>query len=194
MTLANSARSSSDALDAHAPSYRLRAPEREEVIAMGPVTVSTSSISETWVARATRFPIRCAPCSRSTLEASEHGAREFVGTARSLAGGSGWVCSRIRAGRGNSGTRPRRTTRRLPSTRRRCSHSTCTSTRTTWSLVRTRPDIDAFMRDVDWGAVIHRIDAIRADRSLLLEDPSDKSLPSLSVEELAARLAQGEPV
>ncbi|TMB71985.1 MAG: hypothetical protein E6J52_13040 [Chloroflexi bacterium] len=54
--------------------------------------------------------------------------------------------------------------------------------------------IDAFMRNIEWAAVIHRMDAVRADRSLPLEDPSDKSLPSLSVEELAAQLAKGEPV
>jgi Fe-Mn family superoxide dismutase len=54
--------------------------------------------------------------------------------------------------------------------------------------------IDAFMRNLDWAAVIHRIDVVRADRSLPLEDPSDKRMPSRSVEELGAQLAKGEPV
>ena len=54
--------------------------------------------------------------------------------------------------------------------------------------------IDAFMRNIDWAAVAERMAAVRADRPLPREDPSDQSLPSLSVEELAAQLAQGEPV
>ena len=54
--------------------------------------------------------------------------------------------------------------------------------------------IDAFMRNVDWAAVAERMAAVRADRALPAEDPSDPSLPSLSVEELSAQLVQGEPV
>ena len=54
--------------------------------------------------------------------------------------------------------------------------------------------IDAFMRNIDWAAVTDRMDAVRGDAPLPLEDPSDESLPSLSVEELAAQLAKGEPV
>src|SRR5262249_27921903 len=54
--------------------------------------------------------------------------------------------------------------------------------------------IDAFMRNVDWTAVVERIVAVRADQPLPSDDPSDESLPSVSVEELAAQLAKGEPV
>src|SRR5256886_10706050 len=54
--------------------------------------------------------------------------------------------------------------------------------------------VDAFMRNVDWAAVTRRIVAASADRPLPQDDPVDHSLPSLSVEELAARLAKGEPV
>jgi superoxide dismutase, Fe-Mn family len=54
--------------------------------------------------------------------------------------------------------------------------------------------IDAFMRNINWAAVGARIAAARGEGPLPLEDPSDGSLPSLSVEELAARLAAGEPV
>src|SRR5262249_34026326 len=54
--------------------------------------------------------------------------------------------------------------------------------------------VDAFMRNVDWAAVVERVAAVRADRVLPHEDPSDQSLPSLSVEELSAQLAKGEPV
>lgn len=54
--------------------------------------------------------------------------------------------------------------------------------------------IAAFMRNVDWAAVIERMIAVRADRALPPEDPSGKNLPSVSGEELAARLAKGESV
>ena len=54
--------------------------------------------------------------------------------------------------------------------------------------------IDAFMRNVNWAAVIERLRAVRAGRPLPGEDPSDTTLPSLSIEELAAQLAKGEPV
>jgi Fe-Mn family superoxide dismutase len=54
--------------------------------------------------------------------------------------------------------------------------------------------IDAFMRNIDWAAVAARMSAVRTEGQLPVEDPSDVSLPSLSVEELAARLATGEPI
>lgn len=46
----------------------------------------------------------------------------------------------------------------------------------------------------DWTAVTQRMTAVCADRALPEEDPSDKSLPSLSIEELSAQLAKGEHV
>jgi len=48
------------------------------------------------------------------------------------------------------------------------------------------------MRNVNWPAVIERMTAVCADRPLPQGDPSDKSLPSLSIEELSAQLAKGE--
>src|SRR5688572_20675731 len=47
--------------------------------------------------------------------------------------------------------------------------------------------IGAFMRNIDWKAVGQRMTAVRADRALPQEDPSDTSLPSISIEELAGR-------
>jgi superoxide dismutase, Fe-Mn family len=54
--------------------------------------------------------------------------------------------------------------------------------------------IDAFMRNIDWAVVGARMAAVQGKAPLPLEDPSDGSLPSLSVEELAGQLAKGEPV
>jgi len=190
----NAVRADLAALDAGAPGYRLRALKREEIIAMGSVTLHELYFGNLG-GEGNKIPDR----ARTILE--EHfgsvGAwrREFVGTARSLAGGSGWVL--------------------LTYSRRQRRFWNQVATNHTQAAVDAAPVlvldmyehayhmdfganatayIDAFMRNIDWAAVIHRMDAVRADRSLPLEDPSDKALPSLSVEELAAQLAKGEPV
>ena len=54
--------------------------------------------------------------------------------------------------------------------------------------------IDAFMRNINWSAVVARMAAVQGEAPLPQEDPSDGSLPSLSVEELAAQLAKGDAV
>jgi Fe-Mn family superoxide dismutase len=54
--------------------------------------------------------------------------------------------------------------------------------------------VDAFMRNINWAAVAARMAAVQGEAPLPPEDPSDGSLPSLSVEELAGQLAKGEPV
>ncbi|HJZ74413.1 MAG TPA: hypothetical protein VKE51_21900 [Vicinamibacterales bacterium] len=54
--------------------------------------------------------------------------------------------------------------------------------------------IDAFMRNVNWAAVIRRIAALRSNQALPAEDPSNQEIPSISVEELAAQLATGSGI
>jgi Fe-Mn family superoxide dismutase len=52
--------------------------------------------------------------------------------------------------------------------------------------------IDTFFRNINWEAVLKRIEAVRNDRPLPNEDPSStKDVPSLSVAELAAQIANG---
>ena len=190
----NAVRAELEALDARAPGYRLRALKREELMAMSSVTLHELYFGNLG-GQGNQIPDQV----RAVLE--EHfgsvGAwrREFVGTARSLAGGSGWVL--------------------LTYSRRERRFWNQAATDYSQAAVDAAPVlaldmydhayhmdfganatayIDAFMRNVDWAAVIQRIDAVRAHRSLPLEDPSDKNLPSLSVEELAAQLANGEAV
>jgi len=190
----NAVRAELAALDARTPAYRLRALKREELNAMSSVT-----LHELYFGNLGGQGNQIPDPVRATLE--EHfgsvGAwrREFVGTARSLAGGSGWAL--------------------LMYSRRERRFWNQVGTDYSQAAVDAAPVlaldmyehayhmdfganatayIDAFMRNVDWAAVIHRIDAVRAGRGLPLEDPSDKSLPSLSVEELTAQLAKGEPV
>jgi len=117
--------------------------------------------------------------------------REFVGTAQSLAGGSGWVL--------------------LTYSRRQKRFSNQIATDHTQAAVDAAPVlvldmyehayqmdfgvnttayIDTFFRNINWVAVLKRIEAVRNDQALPNEDPSStKDVPSLSVEELTAPTA-----
>jgi superoxide dismutase, Fe-Mn family len=190
----NAVRAELAALDARTPAYRLRALKREELNAMSSVT-----LHELYFGNLGGQGNQIPDPVRAMLE--EHfgsvGAwrREFVGTARSLAGGSGWALltySRRERRFGNqvAADYSQAAVDAAPvlalDMYEHAYHMDFGANATAY--------IDAFMRNVDWAAVIRRIDAVRADRGLPLEDPSDKSLPSLSVEELTAQLAKGEPV
>ena len=190
----NAVRADLAALDAGAPGYRLRALKREEIIAMGSVTLHELYFGNLG-GEGNKVPDQARTILEEHFGSVAAWRREFVGTARSLAGGSGWVL--------------------LTYSRRQRRFWNQVATNHTQAAVDAAPVlvldmyehayhmdfganatayIDAFMRNIEWAAVIHRMDAVRADRSLPLEDPSDKALPSLSVEELAAQLAKGEPV
>ena len=122
--------------------------------------------------------------------------REFVGTAQSLAGGSGWVL--------------------LTYSRRQKRFWNQIATDHTQAAVDAAPVlvldmyehayqmdfgvnatayIDTFVRNINWVAVLKRIEAARNDQPLPNEDPSStRDVPSLSVEELAAQIANGSGV
>jgi len=190
----NAVRADLAALDAATPAYRLRALKREELMAMGSV-----ALHELYFGNLGGEGNKIPDDMRATLE--EHFGsvaawrREFVGAAQSLAGGSGWAL--------------------LGWSRRQGRLYNQIAVDHTQAAVDTAPVlvldmyehayhidfganatayVDAFMRNVDWAAVTRRIGAASADRPLPPDDPVDHSLPSLSVEELAARLAKGEPV
>ena len=55
--------------------------------------------------------------------------------------------------------------------------------------------IDTFFRNINWKGVLRRIESARNDQPLPNEDPSATTdMPSLSVEELAAQIANGNGV
>jgi Fe-Mn family superoxide dismutase len=190
----NAVRAELATLDAGTPAYRLRALKREELSAMASVT-----LHELYFGNLGGEGNKVPDAVRSQLE--EHFGslaawrREFVGTAQSLAGGSGWALLTY-------SRRDRRLYNQIA-----LDH--------TQSAVDAAPVlaldmyehayhmdfganatayIDAFMRNVDWAAVTQRLAGVIAGRGLAVEDPSDQNLPSLSVEELAAQLARGEAV
>src|SRR5438874_12739880 len=188
----NAVRADLAALDAGAPGYRFRALQREEIIAMGAVALHELYFGNLG-GEGNKIPDR----ARTILE--EHfgsvGAwrREFVGTARSLAGGSGWVLLTY-------SRRQRRFWNQVATDHTQCAvdaapvlvldmyehayHLDFGANATAY--------IDAFMTNVNWAAVIRRIAAVCGDQALPAEDPSNQEIPSIPVEELAAQLAKGE--
>ena len=182
------------AVDVGTPGYRLRALKRDELMALGAI-----ELHELYFGNLGGEGNKIPEDMRATLE--EHFGtvaawrREFVGLAQSLAGGSGWVVL-------GWSRRQRRLYNYI------ADDDTQTGIDTAPVLVLDMYEhayhidfganatayVDAFMRNVDWAAVTRRIVAASTDRPLPQDDPVDHSLPSLSVEELAARLAKGEPV
>src|SRR6185503_15671228 len=121
--------------------------------------------------------------------------QEFVAAAQSLAGGSGWVMLTY-------SRRDRRLWNQIAS-----DHSQATVDAAPLLVLdmyehayhldfgpNVTAYVDAFMRNINWEAVVARMTAAQGEVPIPPEDPSDESLPSLSVEELAAQLAKGDSV
>ena len=188
----NAVRRELASLDAGAPAYRVRGLKREELIAMNSV-----ELHELYFGNLGGEGNKVPPAIGTTLE--EHfgtvGAwrRAFVGAAQAVAGGSGWALlsySRrskrlgVQIGTDHSEAAVDAAPVLALDMYEHAYHMDFGANATAY--------IDAFMRNVNWAAVAERMAAVRADRSLPSEDPSDQSLPSLSIEELRARLAKGE--
>ena len=190
----NAVRSELAALEVGVPGYRLRALKREELLALGSVVLHELYFGNLG-GEGNKIPDQVREVFEEHFGSVAAWRREFVGAAQALAGGSGWVL--------------------LTYSRRHQQFWNQIAADDSQAAIDAAPVlvldmyehayhldfganatayIDAFMRNIDWAAVMRRMDAVRAERALPLEDPSDQSLPSLSVEELAAQLAQGQPV
>jgi len=190
----NAVRAELAVLDAGAPGYRLRALKHEELTAMGSVTLHELYFGNLG-GEGNKVPAQVGGILEEHFGSVKAWRQEFVGTARSLAGASGWVLLTY-------SRRHKRLWNQIASDHSQAAvdaapvlvldmyehayHTDFGANATAY--------IDAFMRNVDWAAVAERIAAVSADRALPREDPSDASLPSLSVEELSARLARGDRV
>ena len=190
----NAVRRDLAALDATAPGYRLRALKREELMAAGSVMLHELYFGNLG-GEGHKIPAEVGAVLEEHFGSVTAWRREFVGAAQSLAGGSGWVL--------------------LTHSRREGRLWNQIATDHAQAAVDAAPVlaldmyehayhldfganatayIDAFIRNVSWAAVIERIAFVRGERPLPAEDPSDPSLPSLSVEELAAQMAGGGPI
>jgi superoxide dismutase, Fe-Mn family len=190
----NAVRSELATLDEATPGYRLRALKHEELIAMGSVTLHDLYFGNLG-GEGNKIPDHVRAMLDEHFGSVASWRREFVGIAQSLAGGSGWVLLAW-------SRRERRLYNQIAFDYSQAAidaapvlaldmyehayHMDFGANATAY--------IDAFMRNVDWAAVTERMSAVRADRALPSDDPSDQTLPSLSVEELAAQLAKGEDV
>jgi Fe-Mn family superoxide dismutase len=190
----NAVRAELAALEAGAPGYRLRALKHEELAAMGSVTLHELYFGNLG-GEGNKVPAPVGGILEEDFGSLAAWRREFVGTARSLAGGSGWVLLTY-------SRRHRRLWNQMASDHAQAAVDAAPVLVLDMYEHAYYADfganatayVDAFMRNVDWAAVAGRIAAVSADRALPREDPSDPSLPSLSVEELSARLARGERV
>ena len=121
--------------------------------------------------------------------------REFVGAAQSLAGGSGWVLLTY-------SRRDGRFANHIAAHHTQCPVDAAPVLvldmyEHAYQLdfgANVTAYIDTFFRNINWPAVMRRIRAVRGDQALPSEDPSSQDLPSMSVEELATKVAKGEPV
>src|SRR5580765_5718715 len=201
----NAVRGELAALDAETPPYRLGGLKREELSLMGSVALHELYFGNLGGYRRAgpnsglgRPDWHEVPDAFAAEIAADFGSarawrREFVGTAQSLAGGSGWVL--------------------LTYSRRQKRFWNQIATDHTQAAVdaapvlvldmyehayqmdfgaNATPYIDTFFRNINWEAVLRRIEAARNDQPLPNEDSSStKDMPSLAVEELAAQISNG---
>ena len=190
----NAVRAEIRSLDAGAPGYRLRALKREELMAMGSVELHELYFGNLG-GHGSEVPAAVVGLLDEHFGSVAAWRREFAAGAQALKGGSGWALLTY-------SRRGKRFWNQLASDHTQAAvdaapvlaldmyehayHMDFGANATAY--------IDAFMRNVNWKAVAQRMAAVTGDRSLPEEDPSDLSLPSLSVEELAAQIAKGERV
>jgi Fe-Mn family superoxide dismutase len=190
----NAVRGELATLDARTPGYRLRALKREELVAMGSVALHELYFGNLG-GEGNKLPDSLGAVLEEHFGSTTAWRRDFVGTAQSLAGGSGWALLTY-------SRREQRLWNQIAFDHSQAAvdaapvlaldmyehayHLDFGANATAY--------IDAFMRNVNWAAVIERLTAVRGGGALPHEDPSDQSLPSLSIEELSAQLAKGEPV
>jgi Fe-Mn family superoxide dismutase len=181
-------------LEGQTPGYRLRALKREELVAMGSVALHELYFGNLG-GEGNKVPDQIGAALEEHFGSAVAWRRDFVASAQSLAGGSGWVLL-------TWSRRQKRLWNQIALDHAQAAvdaapvlaldmyehayHLDFGANATAY--------IDAFMRNVNWAAVAERLAAVRADRTLPREDPSDASLPSMSVEELSAQLAKGEPI
>jgi Fe-Mn family superoxide dismutase len=204
----NAVRRELAALDPGTPTYRLRGLKHEELSLMGSV-----ALHELYFGNLGGFR-RAGPNSglgrpdwhevpnafAAEIAADFAGAsawrREFVATAQSLAGGSGWVVL------GYSRRQKRFWNQIATDHAQAAVDSTPVLVLDMYEHayqmdfgVNATAYIDTFFRNVNWEAVLKRIEAARNGAVPPNEDPSwTTDMPSLSVEELATQIANGSGV
>ena len=182
------------ALDGAVPAHRMRALKREELLAEGSIALHELYFGNLG-GEGNKVPEQIRAVLAEHFGSYVAWRREFVGAAQSLAPGSGWAVLAY-------SRRQRRLSNHIAFDHAQAAVDAAPVLvldmyEHAYHLdfgANAMAYIDAFMRNVNWAPVIERLAAVVADRPLPEEDPSDKSLPSISIEELSAQLAKGEPV
>src|SRR5205814_10709895 len=186
----NALRSELAGLEAGMPGYRIRALKREELIAMGSVALHELYFGNLG-GEGNKIPDPVRAMLEQHFGSVARWRREFVETAQSLAGGSGWVLL-------SYSRRDRRLVNQVAFDHSQAAvdaapvlaldmyehayHLDFGANATAY--------IDAFMRNINWAAVIERVADVRAAHPLPAEDPTDRSLPSISIEEHSTQRAK----
>jgi Fe-Mn family superoxide dismutase len=195
-------------LGAGTPPYRLRGLKREELSLMASVTLHELYFGNlggfrragpnSGLGRPDWHEVPDAFAAEIAVDFGGASAwrREFVGAAQSLAGRSGWVLLTF-------SRRQRRFLNQIATDDTQAGVDAAPvlvldmyehAYQTDYGVNATAY-IDTFFRNINWGAVLKRIEAARSNQPLPNEDPSwTTDIPSLSVEELAVRIANGSDV
>src|SRR5690242_6502184 len=204
----NAVRRELAALDAGTPLHRLRGLKREELSLMGSVALDELYFGNLGGFRRAgpnsglgRPDWHEVPDAFAAEIAADFGSasawrREFVGTAQSLAGGSGWVLLTY-------SRRQRRFWNQLATDDAQAGVDAAPVLVLDMYEHAYQMDfgtnatayIDTFFRNINWEAVLKRIEAVRNNQPLPNEDPSlTRDVPWPSVEDLAAQIAHGSGV
>jgi len=204
----NAIRRELPALDAGMPPHRLRGLKHEELSLIGSVVLHELYFGNLGGFRRAgpssglgrpdwhEVPDAFAAEIAADFGSADAWRREFVATAQSLAGGSGWVVLTYSRWENRFWNQI-------------AIHHTEAAVDAAPVLVLDMYEhayqmdfganatayIDTFFRNINWETVLRRIEAARNDRPPPNEDPSlTTDVPSLSVEELAAQIANGSGV
>lgn len=190
----NTVRSELASLDPRSPAHWVRALKREELRAAGAVRLHELYFGNLG-GQGNKIPANVGPVLEEHFGSVTAWRQEFVATAQSLAGGSGWAvltysrCER-RFWNQIAFDHTQAAVDSAPvlalDMYEHAYHLDFGANATAY--------VDAFMRNISWEAVSDRIASVCADRALPPEDPSDAALPSMSIEELSAQLANGERI
>jgi Fe-Mn family superoxide dismutase len=204
----NAVRRELAALDAGTPLHRLRGLKREELSLMGSVALHELYFGNLGGFRRAgpnsglgrpdwhEVPDAFAEAIAADFDNADAWRREFVGTAQSLADGAGWVVLTY-------SRRQKRFWNQIA-----MDHAQGAVDATPVLVLdmyehayqmdfgtNATAYVDTFFRNINWEAVLKRIEAARNGAAPPNEDPSwTTDMPSLSVEELATQIANGSGV
>jgi Fe-Mn family superoxide dismutase len=201
----NAIRSAIEALDLEAaPAYQIRALKREEAAAAGSVALhevyfgslgGDGAVLFTGTGAGSKMPDAVSTALAQGFKNVKDWHRGFVALARALEGGPGWVLL-------NYSRRDGTVHNHLADDHARMMPDTVPLLALDMYEHAYRLDfganasayIDAFMRNIDWAGVASRLDGARGSAPDAPPARPDETLPSISAEELQAKMAAGGPL